>query len=116
MSYATYYFTANGEADCIDGGYENIGAAIFDLLELWNEDEGDDPADQYFEVRDNHGLTLATLWRPQPESDPELALVVYHGIESQPARAFRCTYVLDADGRYMRTDISEVDAQIPAAA
>lgn len=109
--FGTYVANDLGEMEAMES-YLTIGHAVMGLLELWNEEEF---GEQYFEVRDRDELTMASVWRPRPDSDPELALVVYYGT-NKPARAFRCKYVLDSDDRRIRTSIVEVDAHSEAVA
>lgn len=108
--FGTYVYV-DGEFEAMEG-YMSVGHAIMSILELWNEEE---IGDQYFEVRDQDGLTHAAIWRPRPETDPEVALVVYYGTD-KPAKAFRCKYVFDEDMRRIRTSIVEVDAHSEAIA
>lgn len=87
--------------------FDSLPEAVDSLRQHWNEDEGP----QLFVVRGEAGYLAAVLSRP--EADPELAVTSYADGRSE---VHRCVYVVDIDGRYLRTDVIEVSRAVLARA
>ena len=76
--------------------YESLQEALNDLRKHWNEE----PIGPQTFVLTNDTDMLATMVRL---ADPELCLTVYPDGKTE---THRCHYVLDANGRYLKTEIS----------
>lgn len=91
----------------IDDG-EDARALLDWILSVWNEEE---EGPQYFTIEDANGDAAFIAWRSDLD-DPTLATVFIGG--SDDAEQYRCTYILDADGRYISTDVTRVEEPVVA--
>lgn len=78
--------------------YDSTSAAIQDMLQHWNEEDG---AFTMVVCMDND--ITCTLLRGLDE--PEMALVVW---PSGNIERYRCEYILNEDGEYERTEITDL--------
>ncbi|MBV8382680.1 MAG: hypothetical protein JOZ63_08740 [Planctomycetaceae bacterium] len=78
--------------------YESVDAAVWGVLGSWNEDEG-----LFLVVLTDTatGDPLGSMIRAS--HDPEVALV---GLHDGTYARYRARYVLDDDGRYLRTEVT----------
>jgi len=81
-----------------------LGEAVEGLRVHWCEGGEDEPA--AFLLADESGRTLASML--QGETDPEVCITTY---ADGTVERHRCHYVLDADGMYCRTEVTELAAE-----
>lgn len=79
--------------------FPTLAEAIADARNSWNEDSGP----QCFIMQDEDGTILATLLRDW--LDEEICITAYHDGRHE---RHRCHYVLDDEGRYVKTDVTEL--------
>lgn len=95
----TLFFLAPHGLEVVDKNRCTLDEIVHPLLEMWNEETGP----QTFFVRNEDGVVLSTVMRTG--SNHELAMVMDadggYGL-------YRCHYVLDDAGKYLRTEISTI--------
>jgi hypothetical protein len=82
------------------GFNDGLDEAVADLREHWCEGAGP----QRFELRDESGYLVATMWRPRPGPE-EACLTCY---DDGHVERHTCRYLTDAEGRYTGTEIRAV--------
>jgi hypothetical protein len=88
------------------GELDTLAEAVEDVHRFWME-EVDGP--QAFLLQADDGFVLASMLRSQ--DDPAVCITTY---ADGRVEAHRCRYVLDGEGRFVRTEVSPVPRGVVA--